>query len=60
MDSKPTPQLPFMPFNHERDLQSDDNDYFPYGSLVEDLKPVDGDDDDVISEQIILEALNEW
>lgn len=59
MDSKPTPQLPFMPFNHERDLQSDDNDYFSSGSLVEDLKPVDDDDDDVIYEQIILEALKE-
>jgi hypothetical protein len=59
LDSKPTPQLPFMPFNHERDLQSDDNDYFPSGSLVEDLKPVNDDDDDVIYEQIILEALKE-
>ena len=58
LDSKPTLQLPFMPFNHERDLQNDD---FPFGSLVEDPKPADDDDDDddVIPKQIILEALDE-
>ena len=57
MPSKPTPQLPFMPFNHKRDLQNDDNDDFPFGSLDEDPKLVD--DDDIIPKQIISEALDE-
>jgi len=47
-----------MPFNHGRDLQNDDNGGFSFELLIDDPKPANDDDNIVIPELIIQEALD--